>query len=156
VILPSSDGTIMRRRFVRPRPGVALPASHESMMSGGEMYLVLFLIPMCNRAASRRRGVRVLVTGQSGSIDQIAAREGQTRRSVSGENENRLQKRLLGAFARVAQPGLALVGCSRSCLRLWPAFESGSPRPKLTPQSGSRETPLGFVSPELGCAWRAG
>jgi hypothetical protein len=57
-----------------------------------------------------------------------------------------------GAFARVAQLGPVLVGCSRSCLRSWYALEPGSPRPKPTPQPGSRETPQGFVSPELGPA----
>jgi hypothetical protein len=61
-----------------------------------------------------------------------------------------------GVFVRVAEVGLAPMGCRRACLRPWPDAGPGQPRPKGTPQPGWGETRLGFVSPELGCARRTG
>jgi len=40
-------------------------------------------------------------------------------------------------------------------LRPWPASEPGSQESNTTPPPGPGETPLGFVSGELGCARRS-
>jgi hypothetical protein len=61
-----------------------------------------------------------------------------------------------GAFATLAELGLALAGAQWPCLRPWPSFEPGHTEPKPTSPPGPGKTQLGFISPLLGCArrWR--
>jgi hypothetical protein len=56
-----------------------------------------------------------------------------------------------GAFVRVAQASLALVGCRLPCLRRWTTSEPGPQEPKLTlEEPGSRGMPISCVSAEPG------
>jgi hypothetical protein len=71
-------------------------------------------------------------------------------RNSSSQGSNIEEIGTEGAFVRVAQASLALVGCRLPCLRRWTTSEPGPQEPKLTPEPGSRGTPISCVSAEPG------
>jgi hypothetical protein len=137
--------------------GKKIPKKKQKKLLGSwgpwRRWLGLRRLRSCGAAAWRRRGSRCRCPSSP-----AAALTAPRRSPDAGGSSPRgpdlkvysccLRGLTSGAFARVAQSGLAPAGCSLLCLPSWLAREPGSREPKSTPEPGPRETSIPCVSAE--------